>query len=174
MKNRFIQILKKLYAKLPLFLVNAINNIRYRLAIKKSFNIFLTEEENKNYKLKKELIKDILLCKKLYSTKSDEYFLFGFRTLTPSQREKFLPDRIKDKVMLRLVGQDVYTSELLNKYNFYILLGKYFKRDVMLLPSGGGNYALFENFAMKNNNLFIKKNSSSRGRGIRCYEVHSK
>lgn len=174
MKHKFIQILKWLYAKSPQFVVNAINDIRYRLTIKKAFDVFLTEEEKQNTKLKKELRKDILFCKKSYSTKADEYFLFGFRGLTPQKREEFLPDKIKDKVMLQLVGQDIYTHELLNKYNFYKLLGPYFKRDVMLLPSGGGDYALFEKFAMKNKHLFMKRNSSSRRRGIRSCEVQTK
>lgn len=174
MKHNFIQIFKWLYAKSPQFVVNAINGIRYRLTIKKAFNTFLTEEEKQNAKLKKELYKDIMHCKKTYSTKADEYFLFGFRTLTPSQREEFLPDKIKDKAMLQVVGQEIYTRELLNKYNFYKLLSPYFKRDVMLVPSGGGDYALFEEFAMKNKNLFMKRNSSSRGRGIRSCEVQTK
>lgn len=174
MKNKFIRILKKIYARSPLFVVNIVSNVRYRLAIRKSFNTFLTDEEKKDPKLKKGLYKDIVHCKNTYFTKADEYFLFGFRKLTPSQREEFLPDKIKDKIMLQLVGQDTYTHELLNKYNFYKLLGKYFKRDVMFLPSGGGNYALFEAFAMKNKHLFMKKNSSSRGRGIRSCDVYNK
>lgn len=173
MKHQLIQTITRVYTKSPRFVVNAIKDIRYKMAIKKAFDTFLTEDEKQNAKLKKELRRDILHCKKTYSTKADEYFLFGFRTLKPSQREEFLPDWIKDEVMRHVVGSEVYHRELRNKYNFYRLLGSYFKRDVMLLPSGGGDYALFESFAMKNKQLFMKRNSSSRGRGIRSCEVQT-
>jgi hypothetical protein len=174
MKDKYLSQLKKIYLSLPSFLRKPIDDIMYRQSINKAFNLFLTEEERKDSRLLNKLRKDIQHCRATYSTKANEYFLFGFRTLTPEQRNEFLPDWVKDTVLNRMVGHDVYSRELRDKYNFYRLLGKYFKRDVMLLPSGGGDYALFEKFALKNQQLFMKRNSSSRGRGIRCCEVQTK
>lgn len=174
MNNKYINKFKKVYLSLPSFLRKPIGGIMYRQSIKRAFNLFLSKEERNDSRLLKKLRKDILLCRDKYSTKADEYFLFGFRNLTSEQRNEFLPDWIKDTVLNQLVGQDVYSRELRDKYNFYKLLGEYFKRDVMLLPSGGGDYSLFEKFALKNQQLFMKRNSSSRGRGIRSCEVHSK
>ena len=165
---------KGIYTKLPRFVQKPINNVIYRQSIKKSLNTFLTKEEQADERLKKEIVSDIKQCRRLYNTKAEEYFLFGFRNLTPSQRDEFLPDWVRDTVMQKVVGLDVFTREIRNKYNFYKLLGQYFKRNVMLLPSGGGKYDDFERFALENRHLFMKRNSSSRGRGIRCCEVQTK
>jgi len=166
--------LKGIYTKMPRFVQKPINNMIYRQSIKKSLNTFLTKEEQADERLKKEIVSDIKQCRRLYNTKAEEYFLFGFRNLTPSQRDEFLPDWVKDTVMHKIVGLDVFTREIRNKYNFYQLLGQYFKRNVFLLPSGGGKYDDFERFALENRHLFMKRNSSSRGRGIRCCEVQTK
>ena len=165
---------KSIYTKLPRFVQKPINNVIYRQSIKKSLNTFLTKEEQADERLKKEIVSDIKQCRRLYNTKAEEYFLFGFRNLTPSQRDEFLPDWVRDTVMHKIVGLDVFTREIRNKYNFYQLLGQYFKRNVFLLPSGGGKYDDFERFALENRHLFMKRNSSSRGRGIRCCEVQTK
>lgn len=166
--------MKKVYMSLPSFLRKPVANILYRQSIKQAFKVFLTEAERNDSKLLKNLRRDILKCRELYSTKADEYFLFGFRNLEPSQRDEFLPDWVKDTVLHKVVGLDVYTWELRNKYNFYKLLGQYFKRNVLLLPSGGGKYNDFEKFALENTHLFMKRNSSSRGRGIRSCDIRSK
>lgn len=174
MKVKYLNQLKKIYLRLPSFLREPASNILYRHSINKAFKVFLTEKERNDSKLLKNLRIDILKCRQQYSTKADEYFLFGFHNLAPAQRDEFLPDWVKDTVMQKVVGLDVYTQEIRNKYNFYKLLGQYFKRNVMLLPSGGGKYDDFERFALENKHLFMKRNSSSRGRGIRCCEVQSK
>lgn len=166
--------LKSIYTKLPRFVQKPINNVIYRQSIKKSLNTFLTKEEQADERLKKEIVSDIKQCRRLYNTKAEEYFLFGFRNLSPDQRAKFLPDHIKDSVLSKIVGFDVFNRELKNKYNFYQMAGRWFGREAMLVDcTGGENYTKFKQFASKHSDLFIKSNVLSKGRGTGLYHIIS-
>ena len=61
MKHQLIQTITRVYTKSPRFVVNAIKDIRYKMAIKKAFDTFLTEDEKQNAKLKKENVKKVLI-----------------------------------------------------------------------------------------------------------------
>lgn len=164
---------KKLYNSLPSFLRKPANDIMYEIDIKKVLKQFLTEEEYNNTSFRREITKDIRHCRKVYQTKAVEYFLFGFRGLTHEQRIAFLPDMVKDSVLNRVVGLDVMNREMKDKYNFYRMLGQYFKRDAMLIPKEGGNLQEFIHFANMHKELFIKANLLSKGRNACLYHVHS-
>jgi len=165
--------LKSKYFSLPVFLRKAIRDIMYQRDINAALKQFLLKEELNNSKLRREIVNDIKHCRKLYKTKPVEYFLFGFRNLTHEQRNEFLPDIVKDAVLNRVVGMEVMNREMKNKYNFYKLLGQYFKREVMLIPIGGGNKDDFKEFAKKHNDLFIKCNVLSKGRGAGLYHIET-
>lgn len=169
--NTFLKF-KQLYLLLPGFLQKPIDDVRYRKATKKALKLFLTKDEYADEALKREIVKDIKHCRKQYKTKPEEYFLFGFRNLPPEGRAEFLPDFIKDRVLSKIVGFDVFSKELKDKYNFYKLAGKYFGRDVMLMNSkGGDNLIEFKHFAAKHPELFIKSNLLSKGRGVDLYHI---
>lgn len=165
--------LKSVYLSLPGFLQRPIDNVMFRHDIQIALKQFLQKDEYENTKLREEITKDILLCRKKYQIKAGEYFLFGFRGLSPQQRGEYLPDRIKDSVLSRIVGLDVMNREMKDKYNFYKLLGQYFKREAMLIPVGGGDLIAFKQFASRHTELFIKANLLSKGRNAGLYRVSS-
>ena len=168
--------LKELYTRLPGFLQRPVASLMYRQSIKRAFNRFLTKDELCDGRLKRELERDIWACRKKYKTKPDEYFLYGFRGMKEEERNTFLPDLVKDSIMNRVVGFDVYTRELRNKFNFYQLAGKWFGRDAMLIGNefGKDNCLLFQQFSANHPDLFIKNNMLSKGRGTGLYHVDNK
>lgn len=166
--------LKNLYFALPTFMQKPIDDVLYHQAIKQSLRKFLTEKEYNDDKLKRSVVKDIKLCRKIYKTKPEEYFLFGFRNLSSEQRGAFLPDMIKDGALSKVVGFDVFSKELKDKYNFYKLAGKYFKREAMLVNcKRGANLEEFRRFANRHSDLFVKSNTLSKGRGTGVYHITS-
>lgn len=116
MNHRFLSALKTIYGKSPTIIKKMIDDYRFKSQMKVAISTFLSQEECNNKQLIKQLKKDIIECRIAYLTTPSEFFLFGFRTMNSSQRAEFLPDKIKDRVMFQLVGQEVYTRELLNKY----------------------------------------------------------
>ncbi|MBP5796684.1 MAG: hypothetical protein J6W26_00200 [Bacteroidales bacterium] len=169
--NTFLKF-KRLYMSLPGFMQKPIDDVRYRKGIKKALKLFLTKEEYGDEALKTEIIKDIKRCRKQYRTKPEEYFLFGFRNCSPEERAEFLPDVIKDNVLSKVVGFDVFSRELKDKFNFYKLAGGYFLRETMLVNcKGDDNLEEFKQFASKHHDLFIKSNVLSKGRGTGLYHV---
>ena len=174
MNYKLLQILKKAYRKSPKFVMDSVNEIRYRRSIKGAFQMFLCEEERNNSSLCKELKREIINCHKLYRTSHSEYFLYGFRTeKSNNYRDSFLSDEIKNKVMIELVGADAFYNELSDKLNFYNLTSKYFKRGVFLLRNvdGGVQYDNFQCFAKKYGVLFVKRNQSSQGKGVKLCRI---
>lgn len=173
MDTKLLLKLKNIYSSLPGFLQKPLSDIMYQYDIKAALEQFLSEEERNNTRLRRAIIKDIKHCRKIYNTKAVEYFLFGFRNLTHEQRNEFLPDMVKDEVLKRVVGLEVMNREMKDKYNFYKMLCQYFKREAMLIPIGGGNKDDFEEFAQRHNDLFIKCNVLSKGRGAGLYHVET-
>lgn len=164
---------KGFYNAMPPFVQRWADVILYRQSIPDALSRFLTAEEKADTKLIHQIKKDLMECRKKYKSEVNEYFLFGFRDLTDKERSKFLTRRVKDKTMQGIVGFDVFTREVRNKYNFYLIMQPYFGRDVMLIPKGGGNLDSFKSFANKHPNLFIKSNSLSKGRGAGLYHIGS-
>lgn len=134
---------------------------------------FLTKRELADKRLRKEIEKDIYQCRKTYNIKAEEYFLFGFRGKPSDYRSSFLPDNVKDSVLIKIVGANVFWRELKDKYNFYQLTKKWFRRDVMLVDrlSNTENIQEFKQFAQKHPSLFIKVNSGSLGQNAGLYHV---
>ena len=168
MKYKFLSTLKTIYGKSPAVVKKVIDDYRFKRQLKESFATFLSKEERDDKRLLKQLKKDIVHCHSAYLTTPSEYFLFGFRGITTNEgREAFLSDQVRNKVLLELMGQDIFTNELRNKFAFYKLTANYFKRNVFLFSGNGKtSYDDFQRFVLKNNNLFLKRNSSSKGRGI--------
>ena len=173
MNAKFFLILKRLYVNAPPVVQKIMRNYKYRKDTKSAIRQFLSKKEYDDYWLRKRIVKDIYHCWKDYCTSPEEFFLFGFREMKSEKRETFLPDWIKDQTLINLIGLDVMNRELKDKYNFYKILGEYFKRDVMLLPTGGGRLLEFKEFAIKHGELFIKSNCLSKGQEAGLYKVSS-
>ena len=150
--------------------------VNYYLTIKsirKSMKHFLSKEEYNNLWKRISIGRDIWKCRWKYEANANEYFLFGFREKNQELRNSYVTDIIKDNTLLALIGGNVFFSELKDKYNFYKLTKKYFNRDVMAVgPSYKSELSLFKQFAMKHQDLFVKSNASSCGRGISLIRIH--
>ena len=171
--KNFLRI-KKLYMAMPAPLQDIAGSYLFNRELKIAMSKFLTKEERNNPDLCKEISEDARQCRKRYKTKASEYFLFGFRGQSDEYRESFLPDHIKDSVLVDLVGWDAFNNELKNKYKFYELAGKWFGRKAMLIDcKGGRNLSDFKKFAAVYPDLFIKSNVLSKGRGAGLYHINN-
>lgn len=120
-----------------------------------------------NSKLSKnELKSDIKKCYYQYLTTPDEYFLFGFEGKDDAYRTSFLGDNYKVRILLKTISEKKYINELCDKYNFYTIAHRYFKRKVIKV---GGNKSAtkieFIEFASKRLSAFVKPLSSTWGKG---------
>ncbi len=172
MNHKLLSVLKTIYGKSPSLVKKMLDSYRFKSQMKESFDTFLSDEEKNNSQLLKQLKQDIILCHGKYLTTPAEYFLFGFRDNTLEEyRGEFLSDQFRNIVLLDLIGQDVFTNELRNKFAFYKLTSNYFKRGVFLFSGKKTKYDEFQVFAFKYNDLFLKRNSSSKGRGILSKQI---
>ena len=144
----------------------------FRKTIPSALDKFLPENERNNPKIRSQISKDMISCYRKYRSKASEYFLFGFRGMQAEKRDSFITDYIKDEVLIKTIGSDLFFRELKDKYNFFLLAGKYFKREAFFVKAGGGgDFQSFNSFVLKHHEIFVKSNSSSCGRGINCYMV---
>ena len=172
-KESLIENLKVHYVSMPGFLKVPVKRMLFKRELKKAMSDFLSEQEKSNKALRREIENDIWRCKKLYSIKPNEYFLFGFRDIDDEKRESFLTDNIKDSTLRKVVDYRVFLDEMRNKYNFYKLTAQYFKRPVMFL-NAETDIEEFCDFCVSNSDLFIKNNSSSKGRGAMTASVKNR
>ena len=171
MNYSLVSYLKSIYAKSPSFVKKMVDDYRYKKLLGKAFDTFLSDAEKGNSQLIAERKKDIYTCREKYLTTPQEYFLFGFREQTSDEyRDSFISDQFRNKVLIDIVGVDVFLNDLRNKFNFYQLTKPYFRRGVFLFKKDC-KFEEFCDFAIKNNNLFLKRNSSSKGRGILVKDV---
>lgn len=140
-------------------------------AINASMKHFMQKSEYRNFITRCRVGIDIFKCRKRYQANPNEYFLFGFRGQNHEYRNSFVTDEVKDDTLLKIIGGDIFFKELKDKYNFYLLTGKYFNRDVMFVNPTEGVVAEVKQFAQKHPVLFVKENASSRGRGVSSYHV---
>lgn len=174
MKYQLLQTIKKAYGHSPKALRQVADTIRYKWLIKNAFDTFLSAKERKDSSLCKALKIDIMNCHKSYLTSPQEYFLYGFRdNMNVQYRESFLSDEIRNRVLRKLIGSDVFQRELRDKFSFYKLTSKYFKRGVFLFPKGGCPFDDFRDFTLQYKELFLKRNSSSKGRGVMIATVEN-
>ena len=113
----------------------------FRKTIPSALDKFLPENERNNPKIRSQISKDMISCYRKYRSKASEYFLFGFRGMQAEKRDSFITDYIKDEVLIKTIGSDLFFRELKDKYNFFLLAGKYFKREAFFVKAGGGIFS---------------------------------
>lgn len=137
-----------------------------------AFKKYLSKEELANKTLIDQYKKDIIRCYKLYKSNADEYFLLKFKDITEEQKQTYVTDAYENSTLCQIVGRDKHDIQLNDKYNFYNLTKKYFKRSVMRVNCEA-DYSLFKKMALEINNLILKPNAASVGNGITSANIHT-
>lgn len=141
----------------------------FRNRIEREINRFLTEDELIDKGKVRAIRKDIKHCWIKFGASPEEYFLFGFRTLSDDKRAKFITDYEKDMTLKKKMGLEIFAEELLDKYRFYTLTMPFFKRQAFKFTDSTTESEFIE-FAVSSKKLFVKPMTLSRGRG--AYKVH--
>lgn len=124
----------------------------------------LNDAERK--KIKKDIVNSWIKNK----TSPHEYYIFGFRDLSETERRKFVSRREKDDKMCESVGDKEAFLLLHDKYTFYSNFKDFFGREVCRLSSS--NTADFKNFCRKKRKYIAKNETGRMGVGtvIREYD----
>lgn len=151
-------IVRKLLSPICKYLYLRSNNSRCVENIKQ-----ITDVCNKwRIELSPTLKKDIIGCFILYGISPLEYFLFRFSKRKDKQRDEFLSDAYRTQIQKDIIGLNLFQSDLINKYNFYIKNQPYFKRECIKLTSST-TYDEFKNFIQRHGVVFLKVNAGSFG-----------
>ena len=114
----------------------------------------------------KELKEDIKKSYYRYLTTPDEYFLYGFEGKDDGYRNEFLPDNQKVRYLLKTISEEKYNNELCDKYNFYKITSKFFKRSALRIGRNqSSSLQEFIDFATGRKYAFVKPIQSTWGMG---------
>lgn len=132
----------------------------------KSIEKFMSDRSLNQHE-RMELRKDLRLCKLLYGTSPDEYFLFGLEKYSHLGRKEFLGTYDLGKL------EDIYNSkkkhiQFRDKYVCYKMYESFYNRKILQL-NGEKDEAFFYEFLEKYKQIIVKPLASSKGRGI--YEL---
>ena len=106
-----------------------------------------------------------------YNISPHEYLMYDFMVKSDEERSTYVSDVYKDYMLDTLDGHKNYEF-LSDKYAFYLKTRKYFNREVIQLDSNTGMNEFVE-FAVRNKNLFIKKNGESYGHGTMIVDLYT-
>jgi len=126
----------------------------------------ISEEE------KRGLFKDI---KKVYladGTRPDEYLLYRYYDLSLDERKRYMPRKLKDKLLLDYYGKDArrILGQLRDKYEFYLLSKPYFKRGVIKVKDDS-DWIIFNSFCKEHSRFICKIVNGGCGVGVRIEDV---
>lgn len=145
----------------------------FKVEIENTMKMFMPGEELKDDKTVAKVKADIRHCFYKFKTSPQEYFLFGFRMKTDEARNAYLPDRLIMKSVANKTGRKIHDKELNDKFHFYELNKRFFKREVMLLNNKTGKED-FARFALKYGRIITKPNKSALGSGVQILQIMSK
>ncbi len=138
--------------------------------INKYLDLKLTENERKNARLLRRILKDIVYSYIRYGATPQEYFMFGFRNQKHSYRKRYLTNRHKDEVMIRVEGLRSLNDDLENKNNFYQKFKHFFNREVLLLNNETHDSDL-KQFVRKHSRFIAKPINGQCGKGIEIIDI---
>lgn len=173
MKLRQSSLVQTLYYALKLDVFSKLFSKSWDYDVNSAMNLFLTEEEQKNAELRKQIRKDINECYRICKSKPLEYFLFGLRYFDTEKRKTFITDTEMLRILSKTGTRKLHDLELNHKGNFWKLCEPYFKRQVMIVSSEN-DYTKFECMVMKLGKVICKPISMGCGGGIFVAEINSK
>lgn len=136
----------------------------FRQALKKSFDIYISESERCNEYLKNSLTNDLIASFLRYRTLPEEYFIYDFRSKTKDERASFLSDYERLQIIRKVSDVDEFMREINNKYRFYKKMKPYFKREAFLLDNTC-SCGDFSDFVLAKGSLFFKPLKGAKGVG---------
>lgn len=125
----------------------------------------------KGTELTSNLKDDIIRSFIIFGSSPSEYFLFNFPDRTLKERDEFITDAHRTQVQKKIIGLDLFKNELIDKYKFYLLNSKFFKRDCVLVSQQNGE-DIFREFLKHHNEAFLKLNAGSFGLNAHSYTNH--
>lgn len=113
---------------------------------------------NLNPSVEKQLKKDILRSYIKDRTRPDEYLLYKFNAKSESERNKYMPQAVKDNHLVSYYGSQYkeIIGQLRNKFRFYELSKDFFKRDVILIGPQTDNLRDFKHFCSLHTKFIAK------------------
>ncbi len=115
----------------------------------------------------KSLRNDILMSFIMTGASPVEYFLYEFQSKSWKERDEFLTDAYRTQLQKKVIGLNLFKSDLINKYNFYTINKEFFRRKCIKV-SAKTTYDEFEAFVKEQGSVFLKLNAGSFG-----YNAHT-
>lgn len=131
---------------------------------------FMTQSDLNDEKLFKEVYDDIKHCFFKYKTTPLEYFLFRLRSKTDEERMTYLSDSMIMKYAADKNGRRIHDTELNDKYAFYKINSRFFKRDAFLFNSST-TLQRFLTFALDRKRIISKPNKAALGTGVEIFTI---
>lgn len=100
----------------------------------------------------------------VYGATYEEYFYYEFENKTHEEKNTYMTFRVRLLYMEHLNKKED-KHLLFNKYETYLLLKDYYKRDVILCRDAD-DYLMFLDFISKHNEFVVKPTDMSGGRGV--------
>jgi hypothetical protein len=110
----------------------------------------------------KSLRNDILMSFIMTGASPVEYFLYEFQSKSWEERDEFLTDAYRTQLQKKVIGLNLFKTDLINKYNFYSKNKEFFKRKCIKV-SAKTTYEEFEAFVKEQGSVFMKLNAGSFG-----------
>lgn len=134
---------------------------------------FMTKRDLADEKVSKDVYNDIKRCFFKYKTTPTEYFLFKLRSKTNDERKTYLSDSMVMKYAADKNGRRIHDIELNDKYAFYKINRRFFKRDAFLFDSST-IFSEFIEFVLGRNKIIAKPNKSALGNGVEIFIIETK
>lgn len=134
----------------------------------KALSANLSKEELANKRLVNSITNDLVKCYLTYAATPEEYFAFEFRNKSHKEREKYLTNMNKDKILIDKIGWSKI-MRLRDKQETYRLLHEFFMRDVCFVDSESDRNRYLE-FVGKHKKYFVKPIDGMCGKGAAIIE----
>ena len=115
------------------------------------------------------LQKDIAYSMEVYNSSAKEYFLYNLEKKKESKRREFVFNKNRQQY-LYLLGTEKGQRILLDKYESYKLLKKYYKRDLIYIRSMDDS-DIFQEFVKKYPKFVKKPIDASFGKGVELIDI---
>lgn len=134
--------------------------------------IFLSKGQASDKEYVAVLQKDIVKCYLLYGITPDEYFMHSLQNKSLSYKRSILSRKYKDELTINSLGEGwkEYFSQLKDKWEFYQLAEKFFKRDVCKVEAED-DFIEVQQFVKKHSVFIAKPRSSSCGIGVHLVKM---